>query len=34
MAVKWIDVENMGKSGTELVELWNKDHPEEPISSN
>jgi hypothetical protein len=30
---KVINPENIGKSEAELIELWNKDHPEDRISS-
>jgi hypothetical protein len=31
---KIVNRENIGKSGEELVELWNNDHPEDPVSLN
>ncbi len=28
---KWVNHENVGKSEAELIALWNKDHPDDPI---
>ncbi len=29
---KWVNAENIGKTEAELVELWNQDHPQDPIA--
>jgi hypothetical protein len=31
---KWINPENIGKNEQEMAELWNTNHPEDPISLN
>jgi len=31
---KWINGENIGKSESEMVALWNEEHPEDPIGLN
>lgn len=31
---KWINPENIGKSEEQMIELWNTNHPEDPISLN
>ena len=31
---KWINAENIGKSESEMIALWNEKHPEDPISLN
>lgn len=31
---KWINPENIGKSEQEMIELWNAEHPEDPIALN
>jgi len=30
---KWLNALNIGKSETEMIELWNVEHPEDPIDS-
>ena len=29
---KWLNAENIGKSEEEMMEIWNTNHPEDPIS--
>ena len=31
---KWINGENIGKSESEMIQLWNERHPEDPIDLN
>ena len=28
---KWINGENIGKSEAEIIALWNKAHPDDPV---
>ena len=28
---KWLNSENKGKTEAEMIALWNKDHPEDPV---
>jgi hypothetical protein len=31
---KWINAENIGKSESEMIALWNEEHPLDPINLN
>jgi hypothetical protein len=31
---KWVNAENIGKSESEMIALWNEEHPSDPINLN